>query len=88
MSTYSSVQIPLEGSASGPASSWFQVTGGTVYFDHAVHAMAEHMLNIDFAESATGPSARVAVELTPESARNLVAAIQAALESAPAELFA
>jgi hypothetical protein len=45
--------------------------------------MAEHTLNIDFADPANGPAARVAVELTAASARDLVAAIHAALESAP-----
>ena len=29
----------------------------TVYFDHPVHAMAEHTLNIDFADPARGPGA-------------------------------
>jgi hypothetical protein len=48
--------------------------------------MAEHTLNIDFADPARGPSARVAVELSAASARELVTAIQAALDSAPAEL--
>jgi hypothetical protein len=48
--------------------------------------MAEHTLNIDFADPSRGPGARVAVELTAASARELVAAIEAALESAPAEL--
>ena len=48
--------------------------------------MAEHTLNIDFADPANGPSARVAVELTAASARDLVAAIQTALESAPSAL--
>jgi hypothetical protein len=48
--------------------------------------MAEHTLNIDFADPAQGPGARVAVELTATSAQELVAAIQAALDSAPAEL--
>jgi hypothetical protein len=57
-----------------------------VYFDHPVHAMAEHTLNIDFANPAKGPSARVAVELTAASARELMTAIQAALDSAPAAL--
>ena len=52
------------GAAQGPESSWFHVTDGTVYFDHPVHAMADHTLNIDFADPAKGPSARVAVELT------------------------
>ena len=86
MCTYATLQTGVEGSAKGPGGSWFRVTDATVYFDHPVHAMAEHTLNIDFAAPAEGPSARVAVELTAESARALVAAIQAALDSAPAEM--
>jgi hypothetical protein len=86
MCTYATVKTELRGSAKGPASSWFRITDGVVYFDHPVHAPAEHTLNIDFANPAEGPSARVAVELTAASARELVEAIQAALESAPAEL--
>ena len=86
MCTYTTVTTTIDGSAKGPAGSWFHVTDGTVYFDHPVHAMAEHTLNIDFADPAKGPSARVAVELTADSARALVAAIQDALNSAPAEL--
>lgn len=86
MCTYATIKTSLDGSAKGPASSWFRVTDGTVYFDHPVHATAEHTLNIDFADPSRGPSARVAVELTAASARELVSAIQAALDSAPAEL--
>ena len=86
MCTYATIRTGLEGSAKGPDSKWFRVTDGTVYFDHPVHAMAEHTLNIDFADPAKGPGARVAVELTATSARELVAAIEAALQSAPAEL--
>jgi uncharacterized protein DUF6295 len=84
MCTYATVTASLDGSAKGPNGSWFHVTDATVYFDHPVHAMAEHTLNIDFAAPAKGPSARVAVELTAESAHELMAAIQAALDSAPA----
>ncbi len=83
MCTYATVKTVIEGSAKGPDSRWFHVTDGTVYFDHPVHATAEHTLNIDFADPAKGPGARVAVELTAASARELVAAIQAALDSAP-----
>jgi hypothetical protein len=86
MCTYATVQAPMDGSAKGPNGSWFHVTDATVYFDHPVHAMAEHSLNIDFADPSRGPSARVAVELTAESARRLVDAIHAALDSAPDEL--
>jgi hypothetical protein len=88
MCTYATFTTTIDGSAKGPDGSWFHVTDGTVYFDHPVHAMAEHTLNIDFANPADGPSARVALELTAASARELVAAIQTALESAPAELTA
>jgi hypothetical protein len=88
MCTYATVHTALEGSAKGPNSSWFAVTDGTVYFDHPVHAPAEHTLNIDFADPSKGPGARVAVELTAAAASDLVAAIQTALESAPAELLA
>ena len=83
MCTYATIKTALQGSAKGPGSKWFGVTDGTVYFDHPVHAMAEHTLNIDFTDPAKGPGARVAVELTAQSARELVAAIEAALASAP-----
>ena len=86
MCTYLTVKTEIDGSAKGPGGSWFHVTDGVVYFDHPVHAMAEHTLNIDFAAPAGGPSARVAVELTATSARALIAAMQEALDSAPAEL--
>jgi hypothetical protein len=88
MCTYATVTAPMTGSAKGPGSSWFHVTDATVYFDHPVHAMADHTLNIDFAAPARGPAARVAIELTASSARELMAAIQAALDSAPAEMTA
>jgi hypothetical protein len=88
MCTYATLRTTLDGSAKGPSGSWFHVTDATVYFDHPVHAMAEHTLNIDFADPSRGPAARVAVELTAASARSLVAAIEAALDSAPVELAA
>jgi hypothetical protein len=86
MCTYATMKTAMDGSAKGPNGSWFHVTDATVYFDHPVHAMAEHTLNIDLADPSRGPSARVAVELTASSARDLVDAIQAALASAPVEL--
>jgi hypothetical protein len=89
MCTYATITTTLAGSAKGPESAWFKVTDGTVYFDHPVHTMeADHTLNIDFANPAGGPGARVAVELTAASARELAQAIETALASAPAELTA
>ena len=84
MCTYATLNTDLDGSAKGPESKWFHVSHGTVYFDHPVHAMADHTLNIDFTDPSRGPAARVAVELTASSARALVKAIEDALASAPA----
>jgi hypothetical protein len=86
MCTYITVTSEMDGSAKGPNGSWFHVTDAAVYFDHPVHALAEHTLNIDLTDPSRGPSARVAMELTASSARALSDAIQAALASAPAEL--
>ena len=82
MCTYNTEKIDVTGSGKG-AGGWFALTDATVYFDHPVHAMAEHTLNIDFLNPVKGPAARVAVELTAESARALAAAIEAALAAVP-----
>jgi hypothetical protein len=86
MCTYTTERAAVDGSAKGPNGTWFRVSDVTVYFDHPVHAMAEHTLNIDLSDPSRGPSARVAVELTAASARDLVSAIQAALAAVPADL--
>ncbi len=83
MCTYATVREPVDGSAKGPGGQWFHVSDATIYYDHPVHALAEHTLNIDLADPSRGPGARVAVELTRESAVRLLHAISAALDSAP-----
>mgnify|MGYP001060148924 CR=1 FL=1 len=83
MCTYVTVTRPVEGSGKG-ANGWFPVTDASVYVDHPTHAPYAHTVNIDFLNPAAGPGARVAVELTEESALALVEAIQAALAAAPA----
>jgi hypothetical protein len=85
MCTYLTEKIEIKGSGKG-ASGWFQLSDASVYFDHPVHAMSEHTLNIDFLNPGKGPSARVAVELTAASARELARAIEATLASAPPAL--
>jgi hypothetical protein len=82
MCTYLTEKIEVTGSGKGSAG-WFALSDATVYFDHPQHAQAEHTLNIDFLNPGKGPSARVAVELTAESARALARAIEATLEATP-----
>jgi hypothetical protein len=83
MCSYLTVATDVAGSAKGP-DGWFPVTSAQVYFDHPYHAPFEHTLNIDFSDPSRGPGARVAVELSAESARVLLHSIQAALDAAGA----
>jgi Family of unknown function (DUF6295) len=80
MCTWITERSEIDGSGKGP-SGWFPLSHANVYYDHPYHAPHDHTLNIDFVNEAAGPSARVAVELTAESARALVAMIEAALAS-------
>ena len=71
----------ISGSGKAP-SGWFKLSQVNVSYDHPYHAPVEHALNLDFVNEAEGPGARVAVELTAESARLLMKAIQDALDRA------
>ncbi len=68
----------VSGSGKGPQG-WIKLDQVNVSYDHPFDASLEHSLNIDFVNNAEGPSARVAVELTPESAKKLVDAILTSL---------
>lgn len=82
MCTYLTEKIAVDGSGKG-ATGWFAGTEAIVYVDHPVHAQYGHTVNIDVLNPALGPSARVALELTEETARALAAAIERALAAAP-----
>ena len=84
MCTYIVERAAVVGSAKGP-SGWMKIDTANVYYDHPYHAPLDHALNIDFVNAAGGPGERVAVELSTESARELVARILAALASGEAE---
>ena len=64
---------------------WFDVNQVNVTSDHPIHAPLEHARNRDVVKEAQGPGARVALELTPESARQLVNTILATLAEAEAK---
>ena len=74
-------QAGIEGSGKGTAD-WLKVNRANVSYDHPFNLPLEHALNIDFVNEAQGPSARVAVELSAESARFLAETILAVLERA------
>ncbi len=74
-------QVNVLGSGRGVAG-WFKLRSVNVSYDHPFNAPFEHALNIDFVDESQGTGGRVAVELDAESARNLVATIQAVLAQA------
>lgn len=76
-------QVSIDGSGKG-TTGWFSVRQANVSYDHPFNAPLEHALNIDFVNEAQGPGARVAVELSVESARTLVETILAVLGRAEA----
>ena len=76
-------QAKIDGSGKG-SSGWFKLEKANVSFDHPFHAPFEHALNIDFVNESQGVSARVAVELSEQAARELVKTILAVLDEAEA----
>jgi len=77
--SYITERVRISGSAKRPAG-WMKVDTATVYYDHPYHAPLDHSLNVDFVDEAAGAPTRVALELSAESARELVRTILAALE--------
>jgi uncharacterized protein DUF6295 len=76
-------KINVQGSGKG-TSGWFNLERANVSYDHPFNAPLEHALNIDFVNESMGPSARVAVELSEDAARELVRTILAVLDQAEA----
>jgi hypothetical protein len=70
-----------EGSGKG-GDGWFELTNSVVSYDHPHHALLEEAITIDFVNAGLGPSARVAVEITLQSARELSAALARAIAAA------
>jgi len=84
MCSYIVGKAKLLGSAKGPKG-WMRIDTANVYFDHPFHAPLDHALGIDFINAADGGHERVAIELSAQSARELVNEILAALQSGEAE---
>ena len=76
-------KIQVDGCGKGK-DGWFDLKQANVSYDHPFNAPFEHALNIDFVNESMGPSARVAVELSEQAARELVRAILDVLGQAEA----
>ena len=70
MCTYITEIAEITGSGKGHGD-WFTLRHANVYYDHPAHAPMDHALAIGFVNETQGPGARVAVEMSAESAREL-----------------
>ena len=68
----------VSGSGKG-AEGWFKLEKLSVTYDCSYHTSMDRALNVEFFSETEGPSARVAVELAPAAAMELVRAIMASL---------
>jgi hypothetical protein len=79
------VEIVGASGAGKGSDGWFDLTHSVVSYDHPHHALLEEAITIDFVNATLGPEARVAVELTLESAKQLSAALAKAIAAAEIE---
>jgi len=64
---------------------WFPLTRAVVAYDHARHAPLGDVITLDFLNTGLGAGARAGIELTLESARELLAALGRAVSAAELE---
>jgi hypothetical protein len=76
--------VEADGAGKGEGG-WFKLTHSVVSYDHPHHALLEEAITIDFVNDALGPAARVAVELTLQSAKELSGALAKAIRAAEIE---
>ena len=84
MCSYIVEKASVVGSAKGRPG-WMRIDTAHVYYDHPFHAPLDHALAIDFVNAAEGGRERIAIEISAESARELVKKILAALETGERE---
>ena len=73
--------VAAEGAGKG-ADGWIDLTHAVVSYDHPHHAFYDEAITIDFVNPALGPGARVAVQISLESAKALSAALERAIAAA------
>jgi 1,6-anhydro-N-acetylmuramate kinase len=85
MCSYIVEKAKMVGAAKGPGGEWRRIDTANVYYDHPYETpQLDHALCVDFVCEADGARERVAVEMSRESALDLIERIQAALASGDA----
>ena len=76
--------IPAEGMAKRGAE-WFTLTQAVVAYDHARHAPLADVITLDFINTGLDAGARAGIELTLDSAKELLVALERAITAAEFE---
>jgi hypothetical protein len=81
MCSYIVEKAGMVGTAKGPGSEWMRIDTAHVYYDHPYEAHLDHALCVDFVSQADGGRERVAIEISRESALDLIEKIKTALQA-------
>jgi Family of unknown function (DUF6295) len=76
--TYATQRIAVRGSGKS-GSRWEPLVRASVYLDHPYATALDHTLNVDLFTDGEARSRHIALELSPESARELIDAVSRAL---------
>ena len=76
--------IQAEGAGKG-GEGWFAMSHAVVSYDHPHQALLDEAITIDFVNNDRGPGVRAAVEMTLESAKALVTALEKTIAAAERE---
>ena len=79
------VEVVRASGAGKSSDGWIELTHAVVSYDHPHHALLEEAITLDFINDTLAPGARVAVELTLESAKELSKALVKAIAAAEIE---
>ena len=76
--------VEAEGAGKG-GEGWFSMSHAVVSYDHPHRALLDEAITIDFVNHDRGPGVRAAVEMTLESAKALVTALERTIAAAERE---
>ncbi len=79
MCTMISEKADVKGSGK-KTNNWIPLDSCDIYYDHSTYVDCEHSITLSFKNEMNPIDSRITVEITPESAKDIINKINAALE--------
>lgn len=79
MCTMISEKAVVKGSGK-KTNNWIPLDSCDIYYDHSTYVDCEHSITLSFKNEMNPIDSRITVEITPESAKDIINKINAALE--------